>query len=183
MLVFAGRVLLKSSGRRTIQFEQLTRNLAKNGFYSRDALKDCFDKVDLDRSGSLELSEVGFGLVTNDLSLSLNFSKMQYFALVYTWTASKQGGISTFFSCPENSNIVEQAMFRLFDAMKKYDIDRSLRLSRSESDNLFQDLLPSYVSVYKSVAAELVQVDATIFVRSQKCLDSLRGHPQSSGFE
>ena len=56
MLVFAGRVLLKSSGRRTIQFEQLTRNLAKNGFYSRDALKDCFDKVDLDRSGSLELS-------------------------------------------------------------------------------------------------------------------------------
>ena len=72
----------------------------------------------------------------------------------------------TFFSCPENAKIVEKSMTLLMDAMKKYDTDNSMRLSKSETDQLFQDLLPSFVDVYSSVKGELVQVKKTLCTRS-----------------
>ncbi len=48
---------------RTIQYEQLIRGLAMCRFQGGDALKPVFDRVDVDRSGSLEFSEVCINLV------------------------------------------------------------------------------------------------------------------------
>lgn len=63
--------------------------------------------------------------------------------------------MSAFFRYRENANIVEQGMAQLYEAMKKYDADRSMRLSKSESDLLFRDIFPSYIAIYEQSIADI----------------------------
>ncbi len=47
----------------TVQFDELIRGLAMNGFRMGNELKACFDVVDVDRSEDLEFTEVGQTLI------------------------------------------------------------------------------------------------------------------------
>ena len=83
---------------------------------------------------------------------------LQFFALIYVWAASNPGvGMKAFFTNPSNSNIVEQGLNRLLEAMKKYDDHHSLRLSKSESGQLVRDLLPSHAGVFETAYTEIFQ--------------------------
>ena len=58
---------------RTIQFDELIRGLAVNGFRKGDELRACFEHVDVDRSGGLEFSEVAGKHSGIDVFTNLNF--------------------------------------------------------------------------------------------------------------
>ena len=47
--------------------------------------------------------------------------------------------MGVFFSHPTNLRVVEQSMNRLLEAMSKIDTDCSLRLTKSELDELFKE--------------------------------------------
>ncbi len=51
---------------RTIEYEELSRALAIDDFLKEEELKACFDRVDADRSGTLDFAEVYLSL-THDI--------------------------------------------------------------------------------------------------------------------
>jgi hypothetical protein len=130
------------------------------GFYRGDELKACFEKVDVDRSGGLEFSEVCYQVQKpfkrlRELSARHLTRSVQFFALIYTWASSNPGGMANFFRSPENAKIVEQGMSRLLDAMKRYDADRSMRLSKSEVDQMFRENFPSHTANLERTMGDL----------------------------
>ncbi len=79
----------------------------------------------------------------------------QFFALIYTWAAGNDDGMQAFFSVQKNQEVVQQSMSMLVKAMKRYDADKSMRLSKPEADAMFDDLFPSHISNYERVFQEL----------------------------
>jgi hypothetical protein len=129
-----------------------------NGFRMGDELKACFEAVDVDRSGGLEFSEVNwsflFVLSTSQYLDGIFF--LQFFALIYTWASRHAGGLQAFFTRPQNQNVVQKSMSTLIDAMKAYDSDRSMRLSRAETDALFRDQFSAHYSNYERAVTDLL---------------------------
>jgi hypothetical protein len=63
--------------------------------------------------------------------------------------------MQAFFSLPRNQDVVQRSMSMLVKAMKTYDADKSMRLSKPETDVMFNDLFPSHLSNYERVSTEL----------------------------
>lgn len=80
---------------------------------------------------------------------------LQFFALVYTWASRNADGMQAFFTQPENHAVVQQSMTTLIGAMKAYDSDKSMRLSRVETDGLFRDQFSAHYSNYERAVTDL----------------------------
>ena len=79
----------------------------------------------------------------------------QFLTLLYIWNETDPQGMDSFFPNTTNSKIVSQAMRRLMNAVMKYDSDRSMRLSKFEAGQLFEELLPAQSPIYEKAMDEL----------------------------
>ena len=63
--------------------------------------------------------------------------------------------MQAFFTQPKNQEVVQQSMATLIGAMKAYDSDKSMRLSRAEADSLFRDQFSAHYSNYERAITDL----------------------------
>ncbi len=63
--------------------------------------------------------------------------------------------MASFFRYQEHASTVEQGMAHLMGAMKRYDADRSMRLSKSEVDQMFRENFPSHTANLEQTMGDL----------------------------
>ncbi len=104
---------------------------------------------------------------------------LQFFALIYTWASRYPDGMAAFFSKPQNQHVVQTSMGWLIEAMKAYDADSSMRLSRVETDALFRGQFAAHYSNYERVVTDLlpqVSFDAARAASRSACATSALRH-------
>eukprot|EP00960_Hanusia_phi_P049504 759579-Hanusia_phi.AAC.3 len=107
-------------GAETLMFYELERQLSLAGFADHEKLEHLFNRVDLDKNGTLDFGE--------------------FLCLLYLWV--DKGDYSHFFQVPQNAMIVSQSFAFMERAMIKYDKDKSRALCISELNSFFKDHLP-----------------------------------------
>lgn len=115
--------LFDEDGAGTISFSELQDGFAKMGVYGGSVLFDSFNKVDVDRNGTLDFSE--------------------FLALMHIWY--KQGSAMLQFFCDPINVDVAQRGFALMQAyLAEYDTDGNLRMSEHELDGFFRKMFPEH---------------------------------------
>ena len=132
---------------RTISLEELIQGLSISGFvFRKEDIQNIFNYVDVDQSGALDFAEVPEKYFPFFFPISSKFVWLpQFFALIYLWTEKHKAAIAYFFRIPQNQEVITSSFERLVAVMKRYDADQSRRLSRTELDQMFEDLFPHHV--------------------------------------
>jgi hypothetical protein len=129
-----------------LTFPELANELSLVGFTDLERLNDLFQKVDKDRSGTLNFSE--------------------FLSLLYLWHNVAEGNYEAFFRHPVNANVVAQAFSNMESHMFKYDADMSRRLDLQELRAFFRDQWPEATSSGKGVLENVLP----LFIRGNDSL-------------
>ena len=125
-----------------VSFPELANELALVGFTDSEQLSELFQKVDIDKSATLNFSE--------------------FLSLLYLWHNVANGSYDAFFRHPANAKVVADAFTSMEGHMSKYDADRSRRLDLNELHNFFNEQWPDATSILDQILPLFTKVKHSI---------------------